>query len=255
MRQQIKLSLYLLLLVVGASAFSVPSRATKVVSSPLFQRNVYLQAEISGNHPLSLRKENDSIQDNPLVHSSRLLGKIRRLTAIFCTSLLFWIGAAGLRTSPSNASTESASAAPSAPQSRNMLSLSIDQIVDRYVKNHMFDDDVYDPVESTYREAVNDKIQGTHPRSISEITSSALGQSGVKADKKTSITGIGGVMLGGIGFLQRRGLSESTAILLLAGSFVVAGPIAFLTIGMMVGNQSKRQINSVMKKRYGDTYT
>ena len=50
-------------------------------------------------------------------------------------------------------------------------------------------------------------------------------------------------------------MSESTAILLLAGTFVFAGPVLFATVGMMVGNQSKRQINSVMKQRYGDTYT
>jgi hypothetical protein len=119
----------------------------------------------------------------------------------------------------------------------------------------MFDDDVYDPVESTYREAIGDQMQGTHPKAISEITSSILGQDGYKADRKASASGIGGFLLGGINFLQRRGLSESTAILLLAGSFVVAGPAAFVTVGMIVGNNSKRQLNNTLKKRYGDTYT
>lgn len=161
-----------------------------------------------------------------------------------------------MRTSTSHASTEAAPVSPPAAQSRNIVSSSIDDLVDGYVKAHMFEDDVYDPVESTYREAISDKVQGAHPKAINEITSSILGQGGVKADKKASASGIGGVLLSSINFLQRRaGLSESTAILLLAGSFVIAGPIAFATAGMMIGAQSKRQINSVMKKRYGDTYT
>lgn len=119
----------------------------------------------------------------------------------------------------------------------------------------MFDDDVYDPVESTYREAMNDKTKGSHPKMISEITADVLGQDVVKAERKASASGIGGLLLSAVNMLQQRGLSETTAILLLAGSFVVIGPGAFLVVGMMVGSQSKRQINSVMKKRYGDTYT
>jgi predicted PurR-regulated permease PerM len=259
MKQPMRLSVSLLLLFVGASAFSVPSQSTqtRVVSSNLFQRQMLLQAAKSGGSPLFQSPNANRVATSKRSHarSSRWLGKIRRSAAIFCTSLLFWFGAAGLRTAPSQASTETAAAMPTAPQSRNIFSSSVDQIVDRYVKNHMFDDDVYDPVESTYREAIGDKMQGSHPRAISEITSSVLGQDGFKADKKASASGIGGVLLGGINFLQRRGVSESTAILLLAGSFVVAGPIAFVTVGMMVGNQSKRQLNNVLKKRYGDTYT
>jgi hypothetical protein len=164
---------------------------------------------------------------------------------------MFWFGAAGLRTPPSHASTQVAPAS----ESRSFLSASLDQIADRYVKDHMFDDDVYEPVESAFREAVGDKIQGTHPKALSEITSSVLGQGGVKTDSQASAKGVGGFMLSGINFLKGRGLSETAAILVLTGTFVVAGPIAFLCFGMMVGNQSKRQLNSVMKKRYGDTYT
>jgi hypothetical protein len=119
----------------------------------------------------------------------------------------------------------------------------------------MFDDDVYEPVESTFREAVGDRIQGTHPKSLSEITSSVLGQGGVKTESQSSAKGVGGFMLSGINFLKGRGLSETTAILVLTGTFVVAGPIAFICVGMTVGQNSKRKLNKKMKKRYGDTYT
>ena len=153
------------------------------------------------------------------------------------------------------AKSPAAHASTATVESNTFMSPSLEKIVDGYVKDHMFDDDVYDPVESVYREAVADKLQGAHPKALSEITSSVLGQSAAKAEKKASATGFGGVLLKAVNFLQRRGLSESTAILVLTGSFVVAGPLAFVCAGMMVGSQSKRQINSVMKKRYGDTYT
>ena len=42
---------------------------------------------------------------------------------------------------------------------------------------------------------------------------------------------------------------------MIAASFVVAGPSAFLFVGMVIGGASKRNMNKVMKKRYGDSYT
>ena len=277
MRQSLRLSMAFMLLLVGttevlqrADAFSIPSpqstsRVNNHLSSTLFQRSSHLEAAKNNNNgSFSLfkgRNNNQRLVSTKKMQfqmqATRLLGKIRRSALLFCASLLFWFGAAAMGTAPSHA--EDAAAAtpvPSAPQSRNIIPSTLDKIVDRYIKNHMFDDDVYDPVESTYREAVTDKIDGSHPRSISEIATSVLGQDGVRAEKsESSATGIGGILLNSINFLKRRGLSESAAILLLAGSFVFAGPIVFVTVGMMVGNQSKRQINSVMKKRYGDTYT
>eukprot|EP00980_Cylindrotheca_fusiformis_P023821 scaffold11032_cov122-Cylindrotheca_fusiformis.AAC.22 len=248
------------LLFVGASGFSIPSQTihSRVESSGLFQRRLGPLAASNSQASSLFRSSNvDRVAKSRNLASRplRWLRAMRRASAIVCASLLFWVGAAMFNTSASHASTEAAPAPPSATQSRNVVTSRIDRLIDGYVKKHMFDDDVYDPVESTYKEATLDKLQGAHPKAISEITSSILGQDGLKADKKESGSGIGGALLGSITFLQRRGLSESTAILLLAGSFVVAGPIAFVTVGMMVGNQSKRQINSVMKRRYGDTYT
>lgn len=232
-----------------AEAFSVPSsRSTPKVtsfrsksSSPLFQLKAH-KAEGAGRMANPKRWP---------AHGSSLLRKFRRSVGILCTATFLWFGAAGLRTPPSHAST----AVSPTQESKSLLSSSLDQIVDSYVKDHMFDDDAYEPVESAYREAVGDRIKGSHPRSLSEISTSVLGQDGVNVDKESSSTGIGGVLLKGVNFLKGRGLSESTAIIVLTGSFVVAGPIAFTFVGMMVGAQSKRQINSVMKRRYGDTYT
>ena len=245
----------------GVQAFSQSSihRVSPAVSSPLFQFPPSLSSE--GNKRsfipnLPSRKSRTvpfSFSSRRVqVHAFRLLNKVKRSLVVVAASLLVWFGAAGIRTPPSHASTASTTVTT---QSRSLLSASLEQIVDRYVRDHMFDDDVYEPVESIYREAMADKMRGTHPKALSEITSSILGQEGVKVEKTSTSNGIGDWLMSAVGFLQRKGLSESTAVIVLTGALVVAGPVAFLLGAMMVGSQSKRQIQSVMKKRYGDTYT
>lgn len=268
MRQTLGLSLFAFCCVVGVAdvfvveAFSLPSQSTKNSRSlsystrshyPSFQLGAQSARDYGKNEPNSLIKR---ITRGRLsrkiwpIRSSKLLAKMRRSISLLSTAIIFWFGASGLRASPSHAST---AAAPGS-ESRALSSPSLVKIVDGYVKDHMFDDDVYEPVESVYREAIGDKIKGAHPRALSEVTASTLGQGGIRSDK-TSATGIGGIILNGVNFLKARGLSESMAIIILTGSFVVAGPIAFVCAGMIVGAQSKRQINRVMKQRYGDTYT
>ena len=119
----------------------------------------------------------------------------------------------------------------------------------------MFDDDTYDPIESTYREAYDDATRGTYPQALREVTSSVLGQEGVKSVSKEERSGIGLLLTTAISALQKRGLSETASVIVLAAAFVVAGPSLFLFVGMIVGGMSKRNINRVMKQRYGDTYT
>ena len=244
----------------GVQGFSQTSihRLSPQVPSPLFRSRPSLSSE--GNKRSFIPNlPSRNLRDAPFsfsprrvqAHAFRLLNKVKRSLVIVAASLMVWFGVAGIRTPPSHASTASATAT----QSRNLLSASLEQIVDRYVRDHMFDDDVYEPVESVYREAMADKMRGTHPKALSEITSSILGQDGVKVEKTSTSNGMGDWLMNAVGFLQRKGLSESTAVIVLTGALVVAGPVAFLLGAMMVGSQSKRQIQSVMKKRYGDTYT
>ncbi|KAL3915065.1 MAG: hypothetical protein SGILL_005819, partial [Bacillariaceae sp.] len=139
--------------------------------------------------------------------------------------------------------------------SRNLWSPTTDQIVDSYVKDHMFDDDVYDPVESVYREAMDDRIQGTYPKVMKEVTSSVLGQDVMKAEKAASGSSIGASLVKVVGFMRQKGLSETQAIAVLAGTLVVGVPSVGFAVLMMVGAQNKRSMNRLMKKRYGETYT
>lgn len=211
------------------------------VASPLFQEPRTQSSSLSHRIHRSLSSQSEWPRRKSLRIIERL-GKIRKSVISLALSLFLAFGM--IRTEPAVAASTAAT-----PQD------SLERMVDEYVQKHMFDDDVYEPVESIYREAITDKTQGTHQKALREITSSVLGQDGVKLEKSSSSSGIGDILLKAVGFLQRKGLSESMSIIVLTGSFVVAGPAAFLIGGMMVGSQSKRQINSVMKKRYGDTYT
>lgn len=175
-------------------------------------------------------------------------------------AVMLWFSAARLYTAPSAA----AAAAPNAAVATvervlEKTSPSLDTIVDRYVSTHMFDDDSYDGIEQTYREAYQDATAGTYPHALREVAAEVLGQDkvnkAVRRGGRDKMTGFGGLLTTAISTLKKKGLSESSAILVLAAAFVVAGPAAFLFGGMIIGGISKRQMRKVMKTRYGDTYT
>jgi hypothetical protein len=170
-----------------------------------------------------------------------------------CAAFVFCFGALGAQ--DAHASTPAPSRPVVEQVSRNILSPSIDHIVDDYVKDHMFDDDAYDPVESTYREAVDDRVQGTYPKALKEITSSVLGQDVIKAEKAASGSSIGATLVKTVNFLRQKGLTESQAIALLTGSLVIGTPSIIFAVLMMIGAQNKRSIDRLMKNRYGETYT
>ena len=183
----------------------------------------------------------------------RLWLKSRQSILTMCTVILFWFGAAATHTQVSHGS--SSSTTTGVISRNNIFSSSLDQIVDKYVKSHMFDDDTYDPVESIYREAMDDRLKGSYPKDLKETTSSVLGQSVVKADKKASGAGFSGVLMKSVGFLRKQGLSEMQAIALLTSFFVIGVPaFCFMTL-MQIATQNKRSMNRLMKKRYGETYT
>ena len=234
-----------------SSHFSRPQSAA--APYPLFQQRS--RNHVNEGFPPSLNSENMPIRSTLVrmlrLRALHLFRMFRRSWMMLAVSMLVFT-ATGLKPQPAHAST---AVAPAPTSSKTMSTASLDQIVDRYVRDHMFDDDVYEPVESIYREGIHDKVKGTHPKALSEITSSVLGQDGMKVEKVSSPSNVGDWLMAATSFLQRKGLSESSAIILLTGTLVVAGPIAFLLGLTMVGSQSKRQVKSVLKKRYGDTYT
>jgi hypothetical protein len=262
------------LLVLGSNdaplvnAFSVSStRPQTRVVSPSFSRSTLfpLRAEAprsEENKPfpsllrLISRRKQSALRKLPL-GVSRLAEKLRRSVALLCTVALLWLGAAGVTTAPSHASSAVSSIQSIASKISPLQSATLDQIVDHYVKDHMFDDDVYDPVESSYREAVDDNTKGTYPKALSEVTAGVLGTDVVKAEKKdASVTGVAAVLSSSVKFMQKTaGLSEQTAVVVLAASFVILGPVGVVMGGMVIAGISKRNLRKTFKERYGDTYT
>jgi hypothetical protein len=186
---------------------------------------------------------------------AHISAKLKRSFLLVCTAVVLCFGVQGAGGAQASAPPPTSFTAPTVQVSRNLFSAPVDQIIDNYVKNHMFDDDVYDPVESIYREAMDDRVQGTHPKAIKVVTSSVLGNDVIKAERSASGTTLGTTLVKMVGFLRQKGLTETQAIALLAGSVVLGTPTIAFTLLMIVGAQNKRSINRLMKKRYGETYT
>jgi len=266
--------------IVSVEGFSIGSRTTVLTpSSPLLANTRHPSSPLISTRPscyLRLKAGNSADSKN-VVHKNgikkfqgivkratnqwttqliRFWLKSRRSVLTLCTVMLFWFGTAGTHTPVSHGSSLSSSTTTTGVVSRNnIFSSSLDQIVDGYVKGHMFDDDVYDPVESIYREAMDDRLKGTYPKDLKETTSSVLGQNVIKAEKKASGTGFSGVLMKAVSFLRKQGLSEMQAIALLTGTFVLGAPTLIFSALMQVVTQNKRSMNRLMKERYGETYT
>ena len=192
---------------------------------------------------------------------------LRRRLSVFtaCFLIFFSVFIRGFNGMlPPSAFAASASSTSTAVLTERLLdktSPSLDAMIDKYIRQHMFDDDlsVLDPVAGTYRESYSDMTIGRYPAALREIVSDAL--RGTKFDLTPSAEvrpklDVGAALTSAINFIQKRlGLSEMTATILLAVGFVLAGPSLFLFTGMMVGGISKRNMDKVFKKRYGDTYT
>jgi len=281
MRTQNILALFILLIaamstvlesVEGFSLGSPSKRSTPVQSSFPAQRRFLFSPMISKHSSSYLRVANQDGAKNEnnenrikkfcgifkrgttqcTTQLIRLWLKSRRSLLMMSAVVLFWFGVAGIHTQASHGSSSSAT---TSSVSRNIFSSSLDQIADTYVKSHMFDDDVYDPVESLYREAMDDRLKGSYPKDLKETTSSVLGQNVIKADKKASGTGFSGVLMKSVGFLRKQGLSEMQAIAIVTSFFVIGGPAVFFGVLMQIATQNKRSMNRMMKNRYGETYT
>ena len=124
----------------------------------------------------------------------------------------------------------------------------------------MFDDDTYDPVESLYREAMDDNLSGTYPKALKEVSAEVLQGTDVmkqaaKAERESNMS-IGSMLVRGANFLQTRvGLTESQAVMVLAGVFAIGTPALMIFTATYVGMANKRGMNRLMKKRYGQSYT
>lgn len=183
------------------------------------------------------------------------MNKFRRAVAIMWTAALLWFGGAKLQAPPAYAS--SAVASSSQPVVSRVIpkGASLDQIVDRYVKDHMFDDDVYDPLESSYIESYDDATTGKYPKALNEVASSLLGTDvTTKSEKASSENVFISLLSNGSTALQKLGLSSTLATVIVYAATLVGAPSMILIGILSYANAQKRMRISQNKKRYGEDY-
>jgi hypothetical protein len=225
---------------------SLHHRAFGVVS--LKEHTTMLQAKkLEGERPrFHLFRSNKQVP-------SRMVNRFRRSIAALWMAALLMFGSAALHVAPSYASPTAVASTESIVNRIIPKGASLDRIVDRYVKDHMFDDDVYDPVESAYREAYEDVTTGKYPRALNEVASSLLGSDVTKSEKPLENVVISFLTNGAKG-LQSLGLSALAANVVVYGTTLVGAP-SFVLLGILsYANMQKRMRIRQNKKRYGEDY-
>jgi hypothetical protein len=182
-----------------------------------------------------------------------MVNRFRRAIAALWMAALLMFGGAALHVAPSHASPTAVASLESIVNRITPKGASLDKIVDRYVKDHLFDDDVYDPVESAYREAFEDVTTGKYPRALNEVASSLLG-SDVTISKKPMENVVISILTNGSRGLQSLGLSAVAANVVVYGITLVGAP-SFVLLGILsYANMQKRMRIRQNKRRYGEDY-
>ena len=221
--------------------------------------------------------------------SRKALQKLRRSFTILLASFAFFLSSTRvIHTPPAHAA--SAAAAAAATTSSSTVSLtqklkpfrtrSADEMVDAYVRDRLFANDVYDPVESAYREAYADATaatagkgaggdsatssSGAYPTVLAETAGAALGQqksvsSLVSSSSAPSAAagsgkndGITAALIKASDFLQSKlKVSASVSYYLIAGGGLVSLCVVPGTLGMMYSGLQRLQIDKSEMKMYG----
>lgn len=178
------------------------------------------------------------------------MNRVRRMAVTLCAAVFLWVGTSAYNPLPAHAA-----AVPSMPNIENVLpSASLDQMVDRYVKDHMFDDDTYNPVESLYRETYDDINVGTYPATLKDVTAGILGKDAVKIRREGENKVIAVFQSAATLMTKRVGISEKAAQIVLAVSVFASACISFVSVFGGVSFVLKSNMRKEMKKRYGEDY-
>jgi multidrug transporter EmrE-like cation transporter len=158
-------------------------------------------------------------------------------------------------------------------------------MIDNYVKSKLFDDDVYDPVESAYREAIVDHstsgssigkkdgkmggMEGAYPTLLAETANAALGQQRsvssllsssstssssnvLSKNKDTKNDGLTSLLITAADFLQTKlGISASTSYSIVAGVGIVGICVVPAGLGVLYQSIQRMQIDRSEMKMYG----
>ena len=224
-----------------------------------------------------------------------MIRKIRRYVAVLLASLtlvLFssidsgsssgsWRGVAPAHAA-STATTASTTTSTSSSTSSSTISTTLrrlnpfrtrtaDELIDSYVQRRLFVDDVYDPVESAYREVIADysagNNSGSYPTLLTEVATSVVGRDrAIVTTSSSSATamgsidgsmvgrrdGITGIIMKFSDILQAKlRLSASASYIILATSGLVSVLFVPAMLGVLYQSIQRMQIDKGEMKMYG----
>eukprot|EP00542_Grammatophora_oceanica_P011939 CAMPEP_0194026304 /NCGR_PEP_ID=MMETSP0009_2-20130614/630_1 /TAXON_ID=210454 /ORGANISM="Grammatophora oceanica, Strain CCMP 410" /LENGTH=348 /DNA_ID=CAMNT_0038664935 /DNA_START=16 /DNA_END=1062 /DNA_ORIENTATION=- len=210
----------------------------------------------------------------PTKSNARSLAKrVRRSITIFVLGLLMSNAALmspGVPTQPAFAASTA-----TVPNIERIIpkGTKVETMIDRYVVNHMFDDDVYDPVEATLREIVDDKTTQSYPIALKSIEAEVYGRDvselleeakqNEKADKggDSSAGSVEQVVekenvVEKIAFFwtNKFGLPAAYSILITMATFLFVIPMIGFNIFMTFAKANRNRVFKRFKRTYGDEF-
>lgn len=190
-----------------------------------------------------------------LSYMSEFSKKLTRTIAIFFTSAMLILGPMNF----SNPNSFSLRPQMAHASSTTITESKIAKIVDEYVQRHMFNDELYDPVESTYRETIFDANSGEYPSKLSAAASSVLGKklsgpiSSSSANKRSDGTAMMKILQLVDSIQEKSGLSRGVIIpvLFLVGCGI---PVVLALGGLMSFSYNQKAMTERMAiQRYGES--
>lgn len=229
----------------------------------------------------------------------RAFQKLRRSFTILVASLAFFLSTARVvHVPPAHAAASTAVATATTSSSRTTTTLAqrlnpfrsrtADELIDEYVRDRLFADDAYDPLESTYREAYADygessegnaaagDAMGAYPTLLAETAAEALGTSSKSASSLIASSsgagdasrggvagsasapgggtgdGITSVLIGASDFLQSKlKVSASVSYYILAGGAMLGMSVLPGSIGVVYQGLQRMQLDRSEMKMYG----
>jgi hypothetical protein len=143
-----------------------------------------------------------------------------------------------------------------------------DELIDSYVQERLFVDDIYDPIESTYREVIADSSgSGSYPTLLTDVATSVVGRDRAITSTSSPASGITGGIDGSMGrnndgitgilmkfsdILQNKlRLSASTSYIILATTGLVCVLFIPAMLGVLYQSIQRMQIDKGEMKMYG----
>jgi len=226
---------------------------------------------------LSKRQRVNSLFQVASTKSRNALQKIRHSFTILLTSLAFFLSSTHvMSTPPAHASSSTATATLSTTKSlKQRLNIfktkSADEMINAYVQSKLFADDVYDPIESAYREAYadsltnKDAVAGAYPTLLAETAGEALGTSksvssllSSSSSKSVGTTatgkndGITAVLIKASDILQSKlKVSASISYYILAATGIVGICVVPTMAGVLYQGIQRASIDKSEMKMYG----